>query len=371
MTTTTRAVRRHEIDALRVLATLLLIIFHTGMVFTAFDRWHIQNVERSDFVGEINHFINQFHMPTFFLLAGMSAWYALRSRTTGTFVRERATRLFVPLIIGMLTLVPVQVYIERISDFSATRQSPIDFDGSFFAWYPNTFECCYPDANLSWHHLWFLAYLFVYSLLLVRLFKWLRGPGESRRTAITGFLTRGWNLLILPAVYLGAVEFLLRPSFPNDQNLVTDLANHANYPVVFLLGFLLVSDDRLDAVVARLWKWALPIGVAVILLPDISANVDSATRGVAEWCILIGLVGWGRSRFTQPSEWIQRFSAISLPFYIWHQTVIVVIAYWVVQSDLGVLPKYQIIATAAFFATWGLANLSGRTKATRIAFGMR
>lgn len=143
MTATTRqTARRHEIDALRVLATLLLIVFHTGMVFTAFDAFHIQNAERSKFLGEINLFIHQWHMPLFFLLAGMSAWYALRTRTVHEFRGERVKRLLAPLVFGMLVIIPPQVYVERIATDVATRKSPINFSGSFLEWYPNTFECC-------------------------------------------------------------------------------------------------------------------------------------------------------------------------------------------------------------------------------------
>lgn len=362
--------RRHDIDALRVMATLLLIVFHTGMVFTAYDTFHIQNLERSEVVGEMVGFIHQWHMPLFFLLAGMSAWFALGRRSAREFRRERLSRLVVPLVFGMLLIVPIQVYVERISGFVATRQSPIDFEGNFIEWWPNTFRCCYPDANLSWHHLWFLLYLFVYSVLLVGLFRWWLTDGAERRQRMTGFLSRGWNLLV-PALYLGVAEALLRPSFPNNQDLVTDLANHANYPVVFALGFLLVSDPRLDSALDRLWAKALPIGLAFIALPDISANVDAATRGIAEWCILVGLVGLGRRVWSRPVGWIERFSAISLPFYIWHQTVIVVIAYFVIQWEAPVVVKYPAIAVPSLIVTWALSRLVALSNPTRMVFGMR
>jgi peptidoglycan/LPS O-acetylase OafA/YrhL len=363
--------RRHDIDALRVLATLLLIVFHSGMLFTAYDTFHIQNLERSEVVGEMVGFIHQWHMPLFFLLAGMSAWFALRTRTSGRFRSERFKRLIVPLAFGMLLIVPIQVYIERISTWVPTRRSPIDFEGTFFEWYPNTFRCCYPDANLSWHHLWFLAYLFVYSVLLVGLFVWLRGRGEPRRLAVTGFLSRGWNLLLIPAAYLGVAEAALRTSFPNNQDLVSDLANHANYPVVLLLGYLLVSDPLLDDALRRLWGWALPLGVAVILLPDVTLRFDHATRGVAEWLVLVGLAGLGRRVMHRPVGWISRFSEISLPFYIWHQTVIVVIAYFVLRWEAPISAKYLIVASCALVVTWVLSEAVALTNPTRALFGLR
>lgn len=364
--------RRHEIDALRVLATLLLIVFHTAMVFTAFNSFHIQNLERSETLGHLGGFIHRWHMPLFFLLAGMAAWYALGSRTAGQVASERVRRLFVPLLVGMLLIIPPQVYVERISTWVPTRQSPIDFSGSFFEWYPHTFECCYPDANLSWHHLWFLIYLFVYSLLLLPLFRWLRGSGREHLDRITGFLGRGANLL-LPAVWLAGAEGALRGAFPNNQDLVTDLANHANYPFVFLMGFVLVSDPRLDAAVQRLWRGALAAGLLAAIVPivDVGPIADRMLRGVAEWFILLGLVGLGRATLHRPIRWVVRFSSISLPFYIFHQTVIVVLAYWVTRWDAGIPVKYTVIACSALVITWLLAEAVRLTPVTRAAFGLR
>jgi peptidoglycan/LPS O-acetylase OafA/YrhL len=302
----------------------------------------------------------------------MSVWYALRRRTNRQFRMERLKRLFIPLLFGIAFIVPPQVYVERISSGMRLRSSPIDFDGGFFEWWPaEAFEPVYPDANLSWHHLWFLAYLFVYSMLLVGLLGWLRDRGESTRLRITGFLSRGVNLLLFPALYLGVAEALLRPSFPNHQDLISDFANHANYPVVFLLGFLIVGDPRVGQVIRRLWWWSLPIGVGVILLPDINERVDFASRGIAEWLVLVGLIGFGRQAFGRSIPWIERFSAISLPFYIWHQTVIVLIAYWVIQWDQPIIAKYTVITSAAFLVTWGLSKAVSLSNPTRALFGMR
>ena len=103
------ATRRHEIDVLRVFAVLLLIVFHTGMVFTAAYSFHIKNNDLSEAVRSLIDFIYTWHMPLFFFLAGMSAWYALRRRTNRQFRVERLKRLFVPLLIGMAFIIPPQV----------------------------------------------------------------------------------------------------------------------------------------------------------------------------------------------------------------------------------------------------------------------
>lgn len=104
-------------------------------------------------------------MPLFMLIAGSSAYFALRKRGLIEFAKERISRIFVPLILGILLIVPPQVYVERVY-----RDQ---FIGSYWAFYPHFFEGIYPQGNFSWHHLWFLAYLLVYSMLAMPLFNFL------------------------------------------------------------------------------------------------------------------------------------------------------------------------------------------------------
>ena len=112
------------------------------------------------------------------------------------------------------------------------------------------------------HHLWFLEYLFVYSLLLLPLFWWLRREQGQRGLArATGFLARGWNLLI-PAAWISVAEVALRSTFPDNHDLLTDVANHANFLFILLMGFVMASDDRLAAALRRVWKGTLGVGLA-------------------------------------------------------------------------------------------------------------
>ena len=161
--------RQYYIDWLRAGAMFLLVFFHSGRLFNE-DPWHLKNAIESEGIHIFIRVLDVWQMPVFFLLAGTAAWFSLGRRSAWQFTRERLSRILVPLIFGMLIIVPPQVYLERIFDG--------DFVGSFFAWYPHTFEGTYSNEsaasrNLSWHHLWFLAYLFVFSLLLLPLFRYL------------------------------------------------------------------------------------------------------------------------------------------------------------------------------------------------------
>src|SRR5690606_21241489 len=111
--------------------------------------WHVKNDVLTKGMDILVVFMNNWHMPLFFLLAGAGMFYALRHRSSSDFVNERVLRLLIPFSVGMALIIPPQVYIERIHQ-SPFRQSPIDFDGSFFAFYPTFFtQGAYPEGNLS------------------------------------------------------------------------------------------------------------------------------------------------------------------------------------------------------------------------------
>ncbi len=370
-------VRRYDIDALRVLATLLLIVFHTGMVFTAFDYWHIQNAQRSEFIGHVLGFIHQWHMPLFFLLAGASTYLALNVRTSRQYVGERFKRLFVPLLVGILLVIPPQVYIERIATWVPTRISPINFSGSFFAWYPQALQPIYPEGNLSYHHMWFVAYLFVYSLLLLPLLMYLRRPkGQALLQRFTDFLAQGYNIF-LPAVVIAFVEIALRWRFPNWQDLIHDWANNVHYPLLFVLGFVLMSNGRITETIYRYRHVGLVLGLAastlrLIDVPDPAGYVLSmGLRGMAEWSLLIAFLGYGYQFLNRPSKLLRHTSEIAYPFYIWHQTVIVVIAFFIVRWEASIGVKFAVIGVAALVVTWLICEAIKLTNVTRVMFGLK
>jgi glucan biosynthesis protein C len=124
------------------------------------------------------------------------------------------------------------------------------------------------------------------------------------------------------------------------------------------------------------WPGALVVGSLGALTPMILSAAGASpllyapNRGMAEWFILVGLLGLAQAFLDRPIRWIRRFAVISLPFYIWHQTVIVVLAYWVVQWHASITAKYAALAGMALVITWALAEAVRLTPVTRVAFGL-
>ncbi|MDD1652664.1 MAG: acyltransferase family protein, partial [Methanomicrobiales archaeon] len=205
--------RLHYLDWLRVLAILGVFLFHASNVFNDQD-FVVKNAEQSPVITGVQAFFFPWGMPLFFLIAGAGTWFALRRRTSSQYVKERSSRLLIPFIVGSILLSPVQVYCE----WRYTTNVGI-FDGSFtdflgsLPWGPNP-----RIFGLVGYHLWFLGFLFSFSLLALPLFRWLQR--ESGRRFVSGLARvcqhRGGILVfILPPV---VARLALQPFFPYEHH---------------------------------------------------------------------------------------------------------------------------------------------------------
>ena len=165
------------------------------MIFNTWG-WHIKNDQQyGGMLRSIMIFLHNWRMPLLFLLSGAGTYFALGKRTPGQYLSERFKRLFIPLVAGIFILVPVQVYIEKASVY-----------GSLLDFYPHMFEGIYPEGNFSWHHLWFIAYLFVIALFISPFL------GLLRSEKFAGFTSRLEGIVTKPSCpeYFHTFHFFCR-----------------------------------------------------------------------------------------------------------------------------------------------------------------
>jgi len=372
--------RRYDVDWLRVLVTLTVFYFHNARFFD-FMGWHVKNEQKSVAMMVFVGFLSlQWMMPLFFVLAGAGTCFALGFRTGGRYVKERVGRLLVPFIFGLCVLIPPQAYCEHVS-FSG-------FDGTYLQFYPRFFENLPFYFSLGWfgqgHHLWFLGVLFCFSMVSLPLFLYLRTESGKRvLSSIASFFDRPGAIFLL-AVPIAGVESSLQTYGEGGWNRYA-------YLVFFLCGYLLFSHPRFERAVERQGKAALIIGVpSMLVLVGVGAyyylgkDVDlgfgySATavlwrllKGFNAWCWIVAILSYGRRYLSFSNRFLNYASETVLPFYIWHQTVIVVIGFYVVRWHASILAKYIVISTASLVSIIVLCEvLVKRTNVTRFLFGMR
>lgn len=368
-TPTHEAERLHYVDALRLGAVALVIVVHVAEVFNPWDEWHITNGARSRAAGELAALAAPWVMPLLMLLAGVSAWFSLARRDNAAYVRDRVLRVLLPLAVGTLLLVPPQVYLERRLNG--------EFEGSLVAFYPHFFDGIYPRGNLSWHHLWFLAHLFAYSLLALPLFRYWQRPGRARAMHWLARICAAPGGLFWLAIPLVLERHLLWGLFRERHMLTSDWSNHALLFAAYVYGFLLAGSPWLGAAIDAQWRRALAVAVVGSigigagawfgLLPArLPAPYSAVYLGfwtlyaMCAWAWMVALLGVGRRWLNRDDALLRYGCTRGYPVYIVHQPIIVAGAYVIVQSELGVGVKFWSLLAFSVIATIGSADLIAR-----------
>ena len=208
---------RPDLDWLRVIAFVLLISLPLGMAWSGWG-WHINSPESLPWLTEAMRFTNRWRIPLISIVSGGAIVLALGQRPPGVFVRDRVRRLLLPLVFGILVIVPPQVYIER----HASGQ----FAGSFLEWLPQAYVGIYPSGNLSWNHLWFVGYVLILTFVLLPIYLWARTPNGQAAQARLAEVMSATGLHWLMAVPLAASITFLSPISHNVNGFFRRLARH-------------------------------------------------------------------------------------------------------------------------------------------------
>jgi peptidoglycan/LPS O-acetylase OafA/YrhL len=364
--------RQYYIDWLRIILIISVFLFHIGMIFNTWG-WHIKNDQQyGGMLRSVMIFLHNWRMPLLFLLSGAGTYFALGKRTPGQYLSERFKRLFIPLVAGIFILVPVQVYIEKASVYD----SLLDF-------YPHMFEGIYPEGNFSWHHLWFIAYLFVIALFISPFLGLLRSEKFAGFTSrLEGIVTKplALNIFILPLLLS---QIVLRNYFEFGTNaLVNDWASMAFYIIFFLAGFILLPNKNIAEAIRkqRLLYLAETIILTVIMfrVPGLfesertSEIIWDVTALFMAWTCGITAVGIAKQYLNFDSDFRKIANEAIFPFYLLHQPVIVLVGYFVIRCDLEVPWKVLLITIISFSIIAGLYWLViRRVNFLRVIFGMK
>jgi hypothetical protein len=351
--------------------------FHTSRFFDPLD-WHVKNAIPYEPLAITAAFFILWGMPLMFVISGSALYFALK-HSMRRFVTDKVLRLLVPLVVGIFTLSIIQVYLERLT----YRQ----FRGSLIDFIPNYFQGWYGfGGNFAWMgmHLWYLEILFLYSLLLMPLFYWLKnGSGQGALKWLGDQLARPGFVFAIAA----PISLLLITFNPTAGLGMQIFGGWAALPYLLFLfaGFVIISHEGVQDRIVQYRYLSLGIGGVLTLAllvawqqigqPAFGTQLYTifyAFYGVVSWCWIQAVLGFGFKYLNTPHRLLAYAGQAVLAFYILHQTVLLVVGYFVVQWRIPDLLKWGIIATVSFAAIMLLYEFAiRRVNFMRFLFGMK
>jgi hypothetical protein len=357
--------RHYGLDWLRIGAFGILIFYHIGMFFVPWD-WHVKTAHPIEGVTIPMLASHAWRLALLFVVSGYAS-RALLSRTAGagTFFKNRSARLLIPLVFGMIVVIPVQPWIQLTTQFGYTQSF-----GHFLAHDYFRFGTLHGIVLPTWQHLWFVAYLWAYTALLCLA---LAIAGKHSAQRLFDRIFAGPAALLLPIAWLVLDKTLLLPGVRDTYDLFQDWAAHAVYVPAFLFGFALAGSPATLAAIGRLWKPAAVLGLAAYAVvasiewrwpglevpPHAVIVADRIALAVETWAPIIAFIGLADRFLNRDHKWRPMLTEAVFPFYIIHQTVIVVVGWALLPYHLPALAEFAILVPATVAGCWAF-YLGGR-----------
>lgn len=336
---TQRPERLYFLDWLRVAAFTLLVLYHVGMYYVSWD-WHVKSPFANTALEPLMLLTAPWRLALLFLISGAASSLMLEkslAHAPAGFLRQRSRRLLLPLLAGVFIVVPPQPYFEVVQKF-AYSGSYLDFMALYLQ---ADHGFCKGDKCLAlptWNHLWFVAYLWCYTLLL-----WALNRAAPRALdQAGGWLARRMGvilLLVAPVLLLALARLLLLTRFPSTHALVDDFYNHALYGSVFAAGVVAARAPGLWPWLASLRWQALPVallGWAALALyfhhfqasspPEVLRQAQRVLYAAVQWCAVVASIGFAFKHWNADHRWRRYAVEAVFPVYILHQTLIVLLS---------------------------------------------
>ncbi|MDR0381047.1 MAG: acyltransferase family protein [Oscillospiraceae bacterium] len=352
--------RKHYIDNLRWMCILFLFPYHTLMVYNTFgESFYVKGADvqiASVFITAIWPWF----MPLLFLIAGVSSAYALKTRTLKEYITERIYKLLIPLLSGLLLLVPMQTYFAEVFHNGYT--------GSYFEQYilffTNPTDLSGYHGGFTPAHLWFILYLFVISLVAVPLMSANQKSGQKlsvHKIPFPAFLL----LFIVPIFSQMILDF-------NGKSVGESLT-------YFLFGYFLISNDVIQE---KLQKYRFFLLGFVVLCAALYIFFVTAIAYYHEilfeilynlyaWTAILAILGFGKQHLDFTNRTASYLSKSSFSIYIFHQQWIVITAYFALMWTQNIPLQMLLILSASTLLTFLHYEVFRRFSVTRFLFGIK
>ncbi len=374
--------RRYDLDWLRITAFGLLILYHCGMFYVTWD-WHVKSSRASETIEPLMMLTSPWRLALLFLISGAATRFMADKMKTGAFLSSRMGRLWPPLLLGVFLIVPPQSYYEVAEALSAMGAAPSPTLDNFYLKYVTASGgWCDADGCLTtptYNHLWFVAYLILYTLALAALLPLLRRLPLSRLAV----LISGPGLFLTPWAFLALTRLTLFPLFGETHDFREDWYLHTVYFAVFLFGFGIAKfEPFFEAAVRARWaalgiaatSWAALVtyfALAPETPPEWLRMTFRAVREAEAWGAILAALGFFHRHFAQADGPVRRvLSEAIFPFYIIHQTIIVAGGHHLDPLGLPLALEATLLISLTALGCWLFYELGRRAGPLRVWFGL-
>lgn len=379
--------RRYDLDWIRIAAFALLILYHCGMFYVTWD-FHVKSSRASDAIEPLMLLSNPWRLTLLFIVSGAASRFMADKMKPGQFTWARMGRLWPPLLLAFFVIVPPQSYYEIVE---ALQALPPDvaarhwnmLDNFWIKYATGSGQWCDADGCLftpTYNHMWFVAYLILYTLALVLLLPLLR-----RLPKAFAWLLAGPGLLLTPWLFLFAARAILYPIYGETHDFRADPYAHTTYFAAFLFGFVIAKYEpffqrcmkwRLPALLTAFAAWAALISINAMYPgeatpPDWIYTVARGVRELQAWTAIIAAIGFAHRYLRTADGPIRRMLTQAIfPFYLIHQTIIIVAGHYLDELQLPIALEGTLLVSATAIGCWLFFDLGRRVPALRVWIGL-
>ncbi len=380
--------RRYDVDWLRIIAFGMLILYHVGMFYVTWS-WHVKSSRASHAIEPLMLLTNPWRLPLLFLVSGAATRFMADKMSAWQLAGSRMLRLWPPLLLAIFVIVPPQSYyevVEALQDMQGPTGPPqsLWLQNFYLKYVTASGHWCDQEGCLStptYNQMWFVAYLIIYTLVVIPLLPLLR-----RLPRAASVLLHGPGLILMPWMFMFGLRAALFPLFGETHDFRSDWYLHALYFAIFLFGFAIAKYQpffercaglRWTALAIALVAWAMQnVYVVAYFVQNETppAWLRTLFVGVHElqaWTAIIAAVGFAHHHLRDADGPIRRLLTEAIfPFYLIHQTIIIVVAHHLDELQLPLVVEVSLLLASTALGCWLFYDLGRRVPALRVWIGL-
>jgi hypothetical protein len=374
--------RRVELDWLRVIVFAILIFYHIGMLYVADWGYHYKSQYNSEFLQNIMLLVNRWRLSILFFISGIAIRYYLQKVSVLKFAGMRTIRLLIPLAFAVIIIIPPQLYVEMIYKGDLSNTSYVDFYKAFLDLNHPMFEKYQSGIlpHMDVNHLWYIRELWWFSLYVIILSPLLNSKIIQKMVGFLGEKDSPIKLIFLPVLVLGALAFWVFPSESEGYRIAMGFS-------FLIFGYLLGWNEHLWELIKNHRRLYLYLAIITYILlvtyfqlvwkvREINATglelfAEIIFSYFNRWCWILMILGYGAKYLNKPNKCLKYLNQGVYPYYILHQSLLIILAYWISSYSLGGFLEPIIVLSGTFIGCAIGFEIIHRFKILRLFFGLK